>query len=571
MPEGPNKSEERLQRYARQRRAQGGEVSLHPATRRLLQGEVTRQFGTQAKEERTSRALLGLWRGRFAIGGVLAAVLITAGVLFFNGPSAKRSQMDLADAKISAPEKNVALELDRFAFDTEAEKRVAAVTPPAARSEPANKPVPARSRALDSIVQNEVQLGAKLDANDFTLTQNARENGAPVNYFGDLASVLPATNGITTLSLAAAPNFGNYQSSSNLQTKLAGVASGGANFGWGVNELPASGTGVTGSVLLADNATRFYKMNTPMPQVALRNEFDEAKRLQEALDVTKAPAQPQLAYRNVADPAVLAPQSVTAPAAPAQIPANAEAAGLSESPARPGAVGQQSSFETRRIFGGAELSRADMNGNQTFFRQAIAPAEEYAGKTKQLEDLLTKKSEQSAASQVLSQFTVEQRGNSVRFRDFDGSVYDGVIDEPARAEAEKLKENTAGDKDALGIDPKRTPALQKGNVSQAGEIAPTGEYSFRASGSNVALRQVVVVNGRFTRNTNAANASFGSRGPVAAGAIVRPQDAPAPARRSMERFGGGNFPTNSNMAIEGTVQIGATNVQRFLAVPGPRE
>ena len=45
--ETPNQSEERLQRHAKERRAQGGDFALHPATRQMLQGEVVRMLGAK--------------------------------------------------------------------------------------------------------------------------------------------------------------------------------------------------------------------------------------------------------------------------------------------------------------------------------------------------------------------------------------------------------------------------------------------------------------------------------------------------------------------------------------------
>ena len=90
MPEGPNQAEELLQRYAKERRERGGDFSLHPATRRMLQGEVARQFGkAAANEERPAwLAWFGLWRGRFAIGAALAAVVL-ASVWIFRNPTGR--------------------------------------------------------------------------------------------------------------------------------------------------------------------------------------------------------------------------------------------------------------------------------------------------------------------------------------------------------------------------------------------------------------------------------------------------------------------------------------------------
>ena len=571
QPEGPNKSEERLQRYAKERR-QGADFSLHPATRRLLQGEVARQFGARAKAERAGLSWLGWWRGRFAFGGALAAVLITAGWFYFNGGVQKRARMELADAKLSQTEKGIALESDRFAFGAEVEKSVVATAPPALRDERVNKPAPARSRALDGIVANDLQLGAKLETDNLVVMSDTRESNEVVHYFADFASVLPMTNAVVTAySIAPVTDLWNYQSlTPTSQTSLAEKADAGVVANWGANRGFGGAAGATDSVLFAENAPRFNMLNTPLPQVALRNESEEAKRVQELSDLTKT--QPQIAYKNVAEPLALAPQNITAPAAPAQRPA--DASGLSESLAAVQSVGQKG-IESRSAVGnrGAGLSRSDVNNSQTFFRQSFVPAEETPSAAKQLEAAVAKKSEDTVASQVLSQFTVEQQGNSVRLMDFDGSVYNGVIDAPAAAEAGKLKEDVGRDKDGTALN----RALNEQQVRQSGDASQSGEYSFRASGSNVALRQFIVVNARFRHGTN-ASLGVGQRGFGTAGNVTLPrEDAAAPAptgppatRRTVDRFGRAGA-TDSPVAIEGTVQIGTTNVQRFLAVPGTRQ
>ena len=575
QPEGPNKSEERLQRYAKERRGQGGDFSLHPATRRLLQGEVARQLGPWAKEAPARLSWLGLWRGRFAVGGALAAVLIAASWFFVNQSAERKGRMELASFRTPAAEKNVALESDRFAFDTQRDsslaasgKGIATVALAELRSE-AEKPAPTRSRALDGLIANEFQLGAKVDTNNLALASKAAEG--TVHYFADTTTTLPTTNfavaalslspitDIKSESLSAAPQ--QIKSSGNVET--GSVTSGGV---YGV--AAGAGLAVNNSPLLADNSGRFYKQNTPLPQVTLQQGSDESKRLQETPQLLNNQA--QVAYRIVTDPAA-APQSVAAPTGAAAV--LADNAALGESLTRPQAAGPQSGIESRSSFGRSvdELSRADNNANQRFFRQAAVPAEAPLAAVRQQADLFAKKSEAPAASRVLSEFTVEQRGNSVRLMDFDGSVYNGQVDAPVVTEAEKLKEDQTRDKDTFA-----NRALREEAGGRAGEPSQGAEYSFRVSGSNVTLRQTVVVNGRFRRHTNATNASLDQRG-RAGGVNLQGSDAPAPApaglpatRRTLERFGSVTDSTDSAPAIEGTVRVGATNVQRFLAVPGAR-
>src|SRR2546423_1782408 len=83
-PERP--IEKTLRACAKKRREEAGApLELHPATRRLLQGEVARQFGRQARNPRAfSVFMAGIWPKAvlgvavLAIIGLLAAILIPA-------------------------------------------------------------------------------------------------------------------------------------------------------------------------------------------------------------------------------------------------------------------------------------------------------------------------------------------------------------------------------------------------------------------------------------------------------------------------------------------------------------
>src|SRR5690349_6264761 len=106
-PEGPNKAEELLQRYAKERRERSGEFSLHPATRRLWQGEVAREF---AKARRQRGGWVRFWedwkRSRFVVGGALATVAIVGVTLIVTW---KGSQRELARGISPRAEKEVLL------------------------------------------------------------------------------------------------------------------------------------------------------------------------------------------------------------------------------------------------------------------------------------------------------------------------------------------------------------------------------------------------------------------------------------------------------------------------------
>src|SRR5215212_2295502 len=71
MANEPNNAEEQVKQYAADRR-QLVPQEIHPATRNLLQGEVTRTYGTPQQERRARLRLR--WLQAFATLAVLAAI-----------------------------------------------------------------------------------------------------------------------------------------------------------------------------------------------------------------------------------------------------------------------------------------------------------------------------------------------------------------------------------------------------------------------------------------------------------------------------------------------------------------
>ena len=106
--------EKLLRRYAKKRRDEAGDpLSLHPATRRLLQGEVARQYPKASREGRSSTTgFLALWAQKWAFAlGVLVVLAVTAVVLvptFKSSPEAeflaqKKTSEDIAVRESVAP------------------------------------------------------------------------------------------------------------------------------------------------------------------------------------------------------------------------------------------------------------------------------------------------------------------------------------------------------------------------------------------------------------------------------------------------------------------------------------
>jgi len=121
MPNEPERDiEKRLKAYAEKRRQDAGEpLELHPATRRMLQGEVSRRKAKPADSESWLARAFALLRPRFAVGAcVLAGLAIAAAMLLpvmnrakHKGAFAQQDQlsvpqaqpMELAKVKTRAP------------------------------------------------------------------------------------------------------------------------------------------------------------------------------------------------------------------------------------------------------------------------------------------------------------------------------------------------------------------------------------------------------------------------------------------------------------------------------------
>jgi hypothetical protein len=156
---------------------------------------------------------------------------------------------------------------------------------------------------------------------------------------------------------------------------------------------------------------------------------------------------------------------------------------------------------------------------------------------------------------VLNDFVIEQRGTTVRLLDADGSVYDGALETPPSASF------VTGQGFAGG--PVRE--LISGDKS---ETAPRHqELSFRAAGSNVTLRQLVVVNGRFSPGTDTTRASraMPAEAPSKVRDLAARRATPAVTQASNVFAGQYGAATNATSTIEGTVRIGTTNQQWFRA------
>lgn len=572
-PEGQKNSEELLKRYAKERQEQAPNLPLHPATRRLLQGEVTRQFGKKS-ESRGWSAWLGIMRGRLAIGTALGAVVVTGVCIWWNNE--KPQPMDLAKAERTETELALPSRSRSDELKLKVEKPIAAVDAPS-RVQFEDKARRAPGAPVERAIRPDLKVAQPSDASVSTVTEGRvlalNEPMATTSTFSFQSSLARGLGKSGDLGFGLGGTATEWTRVTNT-AHLAGVEFDGAALSSSVSRtwFAATTTGLKNATNGTDLALAYALPGSDpssvasagsLPSAAISLDDNERKdaaklsgtaKLAEGLTVALAP---NGGMANLSTRARLEPQApmAQAPATTAQ-------------PQR--SLGERATATLRgRLVTQAATAPERDEAAARHYRQSALTADAAASKQKTLRDLERLEAEPA----VLNRFVIEQQGNSVRVVDADGSVYDGKVEEPvATAFDSDLYETYAEKKDQL--------AREKPVALQGAPAPRTEGYSFRASGSNVTLRQMVVVNGRFS--PAADNVRLGAAGGAGA-ASSSSATAPAPTFKSgtgsNRANGGGQQPgfggrygytTNQPATIEGTVRIGVTNQQWFRAVRNPR-
>jgi len=568
--EAPKKIEERLHRYAQKRREQGGDFSLHGATRRLLQGEVARRHRRSGKRQSGLLAWFGRWRGRWALGvGAVAVLFLTTWLVWNSQPPGQ--PMQLARNEMAADGEQ-----------SGREQRAQKASAPAAESGKqvalANAPRPS-GESRDGVSRTAPSASLAKPTLSLTPVGNPSGGAQAPNFFSTANGAVPATNLFAYTvpkaagpdNRAASPTVAGVQLAYLDDTKAGqsspaptaqpaarlagGEAPGSARFG-----VAATDAGALGGNALSANVPQAKEATTKLAVADSRRlaesaaaEFrsDAAKSKTEslALGVNRPAADEALARNrrlNVNQPGAAggtqSKSAVDSPAAVENVPATSTEAkaktdvALNLPAQAPGELPRDASTVAR------------------FYRQA-EPGQwsEVAEMERDTEAL--KKAERSEAAQVLlGRFTVEQQGQRLRIREPDGSVYEGPITGPVVAAS--AESSVARDKDALV---REKAVTLKSSMSNGNR-----EYSFRAIGSNVTLRQMIVVNGRLSAVQAASAPTAGAAAPATA--PLRPALTPAAGARGESA----TIATNRISRIEGTVRVGAANEQAFKAVRAPR-
>ena len=571
MPaEDPNQADELLRRYATKRREQAGDFSLHPANRRMLQDEVARQHPAGDPPRTSLLSWVGLWRNRIAMTVAAAAAVIV--MLIMLNPARNEQPMRMAKNEPTAAREADQSKDAALRKLAEAEKQLA-LTPASTLEFESLEGRRSKEKALA-----DVQL--RIDPSTRAQSLSAVPAQDNYNYFSDHLALAPTnlvaldSAGVNSERLWAAPSPSGPPQN--------GYFFGGAPALGGIAPATKPDAGPTmaenlGKLSVTTNQVTFANLSdgivaaTPLPTQGMAEagkRFGEVAQLQLGSEVEARSAGYGLNRSRTEAEESLARRKLNLPQAAnvADHPAKSEAP-VATATSRSVAVipPEQKPFaETlQAAVGVAPLgdARADFDSDMAvFYRQSDFGSQPQVA-------LATAASDKKAvaAPRVLSRFTVEQRGERLRLLETDGSVYEGTITNGLVTGLEESKLAGTVAKDELPRETETATGLQKVQENAR-------SYYFRAAGSNVTLRQNVVVNGRLSASEEPVAQSVRGGGRAGGGSapVASPPVPTRPASRSITPANRSPNSTNRISTIEGTVRVGLTNEQRFRAVRSPR-
>lgn len=521
--------EESLHAYARKRREEAGApLEMHPATRRMLQGEVAKLRAAQAPERRAWWQSLFLIWPRFAAAVGMFAVL-AVGVWVFTQSEGRRSS-EVGQVAYRASEDQKFDDLARGKDRAEAAKEIDRLAPSASTVEEAGKKL-AEKRAVRSLDESKVQLRdlekapatpAATPPAPVVLNEVLREKQV-VKY--DAPAQEPAKLGVT------------LQGAGDKSTDLS------------LFKQPAEGE-------------RFYRAQNGravQSDTVLKESLGANGPITTA-GVTLEPSKPVDAFYAFQLPQTNAAGSLLGFAVtnPSQGLDIASRAGRLPAPASGPVQTMNEGAVSRQV-----LARSEFTRDRGV--QAASGVEAALGQRFETQD----------ATALLQKFELQQHANGrISIRDADGTVYEGVI-LAAKTDSDALAKAKA-ESGELRADRKleRTDDLA---------AATAASVSFRASGTNRS-RELVVISGELLREEDQSgrlapeagkNVAQRSRtaaaqptAPAQAAPALRPQSAAAAAdTRFAERTSGvSTSAVFTPTAIRGRVQIGKTNQQELRAI-----
>ena len=493
MPSEPdNKMDDLLKTYAKKRQDEAGApFELHPATRKLLQAEAAKlRPKFPGRKESWFGALLTFWP-RYPLTAAVFLVLGIGAWSFFRLEKPPE-QMALFDAEQNVPRQEPALNL------ASAEKKESGVRQSReavggereSLQRPAGGPAPAEPQLA---LREETVLRLKAVADESKAKRSAVELAANEALQKNLTpnqvapSAPPASTPVPAPIRAPVSPAETAASLSLASTdaKDKGALKGAQAPYENYSKLPQ----------LQGGAAAANAQNAP----AFRTTEADARARQNSLAPAAQPTPPaSVVSRTAGGPTSQASPQTTA------------ATGADRFYSRQGAVAQTSQNATQ--------SRNRFSQVQSVGR--AAPTAQTAG----------------AAAPVLAEFDFEQTGNRVRVVDADGSVYDGQIEDAAKAD-----DNS---KERARRDAAQTVELRKAGTKRTaladGAPADSPAWNFRDSGTNRTLQQAVTINGVFYANST----NLGGQAVQSARGALQTTQQPANA----------NLP--SLQRIQGRVQVG---------------
>jgi len=464
-PERP--IEEALRACAKKRRDQAGApFTLHGATRRLLQGEVARQYPA-AQPAGAERVRRPLWPTLAWSFGVLA-VLAVAGLLWFSrlGPEpaflAENSAVRQAAPEVPAP---------------------SPAPPPVSTPAPLPEPAAARSVAQYQTAVDEMKAAPRPTGQLADKDLSSAVGGAAPALAPPAASA-----GVVLKEKTAPPNEERDRPTVAAATPPAPTAGG---------EL-----GMVTTRRLADSAVKSESLNQPkaLPAAPLPTAGSQTDVALNAPTVRPSPDDGITLAKKVP---LASDVYVTQPGAPV-----AQASPAADTAMARGVAAQQSGVPTATNAVGPFLDGVQRGlASQQFVRvgaEGAAPAR--------------RSSQSEPASPVLISFQAEQSGQQLRVVDSDGSVYTGSLELvgsfPPATDREESRAHGNRQEPAARVRSLSGALPAGGPPAPDRVLPPVSGYFFRVTGTNRTLNAKVVFVGNLSPGTNVMLQGFGGGGAV---------------------------------------------------------
>ncbi len=449
MANEPERPIEKLLRDAAKKRADeaGEPVSLHPANRRVLQGEVARKFAKgKPAEESFFASLPRLWP-RLLVGAALLSGLAVMAWLILPRPGNTRGELSLASNE-AAPA--AAPMVDDSAASTPPTPDDAILSP-----EAKNQPAPTLDSKVAEVRDQEVSKSFSPP-----VATAARQSAAMPK------SALKEKESSTDAGAMPAPNFSAGEKYKDLDSGKSSKKD---------SSVPAEG-----------GTSRYYAFNvdkaaTPGASSAVAPGSSGAGLAGKMESQSAAPRQAPM------DTLAFKREDLPAPESSPATPALASALGHAVRSAMPltNAIKSPPSAQV-----------------QQYARLSTAATEALNGQDRRAQEVVTGISG-VATETVLTSFQVEQDGGTLRIIDADGSVYTGYVQPATGANRHRgIAQSTAPARALKSPADEAASTRAAGVASTAGEAISIQNYTFSVTGTNVTLHQKVIFKGNLTTPNN---------------------------------------------------------------------